>query len=323
MYVRPEDLANLCAIYEELHIRRLPKVDLEHYFQISMPINSNLHPSVALADAANCGLIEISGSLCIITDRGHKLSKKQRQCSNEISDQAKEYLLKKVYLDISSRGMDCAKFLLRFQVDTNLGTFVLDRSEKEQMEETQWLMTLECLGFLQVDSQVARVSSQYLVLINEFLKQVRKGRDQKIDANPAERTAIGALAEEHAVQYETQRLTKLGYKELCPLIQQISLVDNYAGYDLLSFRGTGRNPDDRIHIEVKGTKKNDVEFIWSENERLVAKGDMKTYWIYIYTQVDIKNKTAKGPIRLNDPIRTLKIKGYTLEPLDIRVLRLS
>jgi hypothetical protein len=323
MYVRPEDLANLCAIYEELRIRRLPKVDLEQYFQISMPINSNLPSSIALADAVNCGLIVINGPLCIITDRGYKLSKKQGQCSNEISDQAKDYLLKKVYLDISSRGMDCAKFLLRFQVDTNLGTFVLYRSEKEQIGEIQWLMTLERLGFLQVDPQIARVSSQYLGLINEFLKQVRKGKEQKTGVDTAERIAIGALAEEHAVQYETKRLTKLGYKELCPLIQQISLVDTSAGYDLLSFRGTGRNPDDRIHIEVKGTKKKNVEFIWSENEILVSKGDRKTYWIYIYTQVDIKNKTAKGPIRLNDPIRELKIKGYTLEPIDVRVSKLS
>jgi hypothetical protein len=288
-----------------------------------MPIDSDLPPSSVIDDAVNCGLIKINGSLCVITDKGRKLSKGQKQCSNAISTQAKEFLLKKVYLDLSGRGVDCAKFLLLFRVDTNRGTFVFYRSAQESIEETRLLMTLERLGFLQTDSQVAMVNVQYLGLINDFLRQVREVEGKKIDATSAEREKTGAVAERCAVQYEIQRLSRLGHKELCPLVQQISVVYRSAGYDLLSFRGTGRNPEDEIHIEVKGTNKKDVEFIWTSNERYVAGVDRKKYWIYIYTEVDTKRETAKGPIRINDPIRTLKIKGYALEPLDVRVLRLS
>ena len=93
---------------------------------------------------------------------------------------------------------------------------------------------------------------------------------------------------------EKNRLSDLGLKEFCPLIQQISLVDKSAGYDLASFRGTGKHPENRIYIEVKGTKRNYVDFIWTRNEKLVAGQLKKKYWLYVYTNVDTQHETRNN-----------------------------
>jgi len=103
------------------------------------------------------------------------------------------------------------------------------------------------------------------------------------------------------------------------LVQHISLVDKSAGYDILSYRGTGKTPHTPIFIEVKGTTKQEVEFIWSRNERFVATRQRRRYWIYAFTNVETEIESAVGPIRINDPIVSLVRRMYYLDPIDVQV----
>lgn len=319
MNVRPDDLANLCAIFAELRTRRISQTELQRYIRKSMPIDSDSAFDVVLSVGCDYGLIRVDGDCYVITYRGEGLSKRQKQVSTSISERAGDFLLKYVYLNMESCGTEFVKFLLSFQVDTTLGTFVFYRSSQESYEENQWLKTLSRVGFLEVDERYAKVRVDYLALVNELLLRFREGEIVDAAESVAERNAVGNLAERLAMDHEKRRLAKAGLKELCQLIQHISLVDNSAGYDIFSFRGTGKRPEDRIYIEVKGTKKPNINFIWSRNERRVASLKKKKYWIYVFMNVDTQKETAQGPIRINNPESTLHKKGYEVEALDVNV----
>lgn len=319
MNVRPDDIANLCAIYKELKTRRISQSELQRYIHKSMPIDCDSPCDVVLRVSCDYGLIQVDGDCYFITDRGSGLSKRQKQVRSSISERSQEFLLKNVYLNIESCGTECAEFLLRFQVDTTVGTLVFSRSSQESYKENYWLKTLSRVGLLEVDERYAKVRLNYLALVNELLRRFREGEIVGPAGTSAERKAVGNLAERLAVDHEKRRLSKAGLRELCPLVQRISLVDNSAGYDIVSFRGTVQRPEDRIYIEVKGTKKPNINFIWSRNERRIASLKKKKYWIYVFTNVDTQKETAQGPIRINNPESTLQKKGYEVEALDVNV----
>jgi hypothetical protein len=140
----------------------------------------------------------------------------------------------------------------------------------------------------------------------------------ELDKN-SDREMVGEIAETCAVTYEKNRLTKRGYPELSMLVQQISLVDRSAGYDILSYSGIDKKPESPIFIEVKGTKNHKINFIWSRNERLVARRERSSYWIYAFTKVEIDKNSAKGPTRIKNPIVNLERLGYNTEALDVHI----
>ncbi|MGH9878726.1 MAG: DUF3883 domain-containing protein, partial [Nitrososphaerales archaeon] len=102
-----------------------------------------------------------------------------------------------------------------------------------------------------------------------------------------------------------------------------SLIDLSAGYDVISHDGTGKSPEQIRVIEVKGTTKNEVCFVWSRNEMRVAAQKGKNYWIYVFTNVDVVAGSFTGPVCIRDPIRSLGKLGYQMEALDVQVYRRS
>lgn len=62
---------------------------------------------------------------------------------------------------------------------------------------------------------------------------------------------IGDEAEALSMEYERTRLNQNGFPLLSNRIRWLSRESDLHGYDILSFRGDGRDPNARIHIEVK------------------------------------------------------------------------
>lgn len=319
--VRPDDLANLCALYSVLRLKCCISTELQKYVQKSMLINSTSGATQIIEEGMKSGLLSLGPSGYLLTRKGRQLGKLQDDVSHEISERAKEFLIKKVYLCVEAGQACCYNFLMSFRVDTILRTFVFDRKENESADEVRWLQTLSRVGLLEVDIERATISCKYLDSVNDLLHEIREGLTGQVSESGKDREEIGNIAEKIAFDYERRRLEKQGHKDLSLLIQHISLVDKSAGYDILSYRGRGKMPDSPIFIEVKGTVKQEVEFIWSRNERLVATKSRRSYWIYAFTNVKTDMDSAVGPIRINDPIFNLGPKKYCIEPLDVQVRR--
>ena len=322
MKIRPDDLANLCVSFLDTGASRMLKFELARLVQKSMRIDSDSSAAEIIEAAAACGLITVDGTNCAISTQGRRLAKHQDHVSGMISDEAKEFLLKNVYLDVDNGAACCVPFLSSFRVDVTLGTFALERAADESEEQRAWLRTLSRVGLLDVDERVARVRREYLALVNECLRHLREAELEGGTVSAAEKAKTGAIAEKCALEYERKKLMRRGYPELASLVRQISLVDTSAGYDIISCRGSGRNPEEEILIEVKGTRKGEVEFVWSRNERRVARQRRRSYWIYVFTDIDLDNETGKGPIRINDPDLGLERRGYHVEQLDVQVKRI-
>jgi len=180
---------------------------------------------------------------------------------------------------------------------------------------------LSNVGYLDVDRSVAVVRREYIGLTNTVLMKIRSDRSEMLDEGGDDLNEVGNLAEIRAVEHERNRLRHAGFPELSELVQRISTVDRNAGYDVLSYVGRGRDPTQEIHIEVKGTRAQKIGFIWTRNERYVANKLRKSYWIYVYTSVDISALSANGPVCINDPTLTLERLGYAQEPLDVFVTK--
>ena len=319
MYIRPEDLANLCAIYAELGTSSIAQSDLLKYIQTSMALDSNFCIEELISTALECNLLAIKNKLLYITKRGKTLSSRQKKTSRTISEPAKEYLLKNIYLSPECYLDKHKDFLLGFQADTFHETFIYHRSINENHEDIKRLKILYQLDFFEIDGLLVKIRKESLGFFNDILQQLRRGIIKVSFESSSERMRVGEIAEELALKYEKERLIKLGHKVLCSFVQQISSIDMSAGYDIISFRGTGKLPEEKIYIEVKGTKKTNVDFVWTSNERNVAGNYNKKYWIYIFTEINTKKEAGKGPIRINNPVLNLEKKGYAIEPIDIHI----
>jgi hypothetical protein len=321
MIIKPDELANLCSIYLTLGTNRITSKELENYAERCMLIDSDVFASEIIEQATNMGLISFKSHNYYLTKFGGQLGKRQGHPDIKISGRAKDFLLKKVYLNIDSGEFCCGNFLMQFHVDTIIGTFVYDRNEMEPTEITQWLKVLNRVGLLDVEKERALVRHDYLEAVNELLGQIRGYFSQKRPDPKNENNKIGEIAEKCAIEYEKRRLEKNGYMDLSMLVQQISIVDKTAGYDILSYKGCGKNPESPIFIEVKGTIKSQIQFIWTKNERYTAQKKKGSYWIYCFTDVNLKNEGAYGPTRIKNPIINLAPLGYYIEPLDVYVCK--
>jgi len=286
-----------------------------------MVIDSYSNVDGIIGEAVNSGLVNLeSGNYCI-SKIGQRLGKYQREPSCQITDEAKDSFIKNVLFNVDANKWCCGEFLLKFHVDTVLETFVYDRHVTESHHDTEWLMLLNEVGLIKVDEEKAVIEHKYLEIVNNLLMRIRNIINEDVIDVYDEKKRVGDLTEDLALKYEKERLTKRDCPSLALLVQQISKVDKSAGYDILSFRGTGKDPSANVFIEVKGTKNSNLRFIWSYNERSVAEIEKDRYWIYGYTNVDLVAKFADGPIVIKNPCTNLVKLGYTSIPLDVYVTK--
>src|SRR5206468_5382963 len=209
-----------------------------------------------------------------------------------INDSAREFVTKRVYLNPESPDAVIGQLLMQFRPDVARRTFVFDRRPNDSSDTVEGLQKMNAVGLVDVNLDSALVRPEYLGVVNNLLAQLRGGPRIVPQIATPEAQAVGQLAEAKALQYERDRLTAARYPELALLVQQISLVDQYAGYDILSYGGTKPKPEHSIYVEVKGTRNQNACFTWTRNERLVAGQKRRDYWLYIYTSVDLNTASA-------------------------------
>lgn len=321
MNVKPDEIANVCAIYVTLRTDRIARDALESYVTKCLLLDSYVSPRQIITECVTYALLQQTGTDFLLTNLGRELGKRQQSTHSEIRNSAREFLLSNVYLHPHVMAESCRSFLLSFRIDVLQGTFVYDRAVHDDAEVSKWLRVLHRVGLLEVNEQAALVRRDQLELFNTFLARARTSLVSRAENLQNEKDEVGEFAEYRAVQYEIARLKSRGYPDLALLVQRISEIDKSAGYDVVSHKGTGRQPEQPIYIEVKGTRRPEVSFIWTRNEQSVASQKLKDYWIYVFTDVDLANKSCAGPVRINDPWRRLSSLGYKVEALDVYVSR--
>ena len=135
-----------------------------------------------------------------------------------------------------------------------------------------------------------------------IVSKIRSGRritEAELLARLDKQKDIGRKAEDCAMRYERNRLTRDGFPDLALEVQRISDVDPCAGYDILSFNGNNQSYVHDRKIEVKGTSLGENRFYWSKNEINVAKKSGDEYWIYFWKNVT--NSGTPTPEKIRNP----------------------
>jgi hypothetical protein len=319
MYVRPIELANVCAVFPSQKAGRLPSEHLTKLVQYSRLMDCEVPTSDIIKESLEAGMLSYKSGFYYLTSKGKKITKTHTKPTHRLSDQTAEAFVKNILLQESSNNWCCREFILELNVDTVVKSFVFYRNNGVLKNETRWLMVLSSVGYIDVDLEKAIVQHKYLGITNELLLTIRNPLHIEIKQCEDEKNAVGDCAEYLALQYEADRLSDAGYPSLVPLIQQISSIDRSAGFDIISFKGTDPKPDTNIYIEVKGTTKDQFSFYWSQNEISIAKDKVDDYFIYGFTEVDWETKEGLGPIIIQDPISNLEKRGYSIQALDCYV----
>ena len=120
---------------------------------------------------------------------------------------------------------------------------------------------------------------------------------------------IGNKGEQYIIEYEIERLTQANKAELADKIKHISLVNDAAGYDILSFNEDGSER----YIEVKTTKGPiGTDFFISPGEIKFSKIN-KEYYIYRVFEFLPEKMTGKIYIKKGD-VET----NFNLKPLQFK-----
>lgn len=96
----------------------------------------------------------------------------------------------------------------------------------------------------------------------------------------AQNIEVGSEGEKLTIIYEKNRLTDLGITEYSPRL--ISIENNSAGYDVLSFDVDTTGNVSEIQIEVKATTTDQVRFLITRNEWDTARQYQTSYRFHIW-----------------------------------------
>ncbi|MFB0515839.1 MAG: hypothetical protein ACETWG_04435, partial [Candidatus Neomarinimicrobiota bacterium] len=166
-----------------------------------MLIESDASPSDVISEGISYGFIKATQRGIVITNLGNQFGQAQVDVAFQISEKAKEFMVKKIFLNPVSCDRCCSDLLNRFRADTSYETLVYDRSPDDSSEIILWLKLLSRVGLILVTPERALVETRYLDHVNHLLAYLREGIYKTIqDTNI--RNKIGKVAEEYALQYE-------------------------------------------------------------------------------------------------------------------------
>lgn len=121
----------------------------------------------------------------------------------------------------------------------------------------------------------------------------------------------GNIAEEKVIEFERERLSRIGRKDCIEKIEKVSDKNDAAGFDVKSYNEDGSER----YIEVKSTVTNNFSFNLSINEFLAGKHYNEDYWLYFVS-------LSKGDIEIrtiNNPFSKENLEKLDIQAVNYRV----
>jgi hypothetical protein len=248
-----------------------------------------------------CGLISLKKENVTLSVLGHKFLSANRERYFEITESQKQLLAEKI---IFKGAWNTYARELFEHFSANPKTLLYELSTIDMSLSINQNVTIhffKYLGILQEENFLIKVDGKYSQLVYELTADSKAISEQQLEQLLMENRKLGAKAEIAVVEFEKQRLMKLGKSIQADLVKRISTINVAAGYDIESFDGTNDDVFPNRFIEVKATTGNDVRFYWTINEREIAKKKKKQYWIYVLTSFRETNPHQSLPITIQNP----------------------
>lgn len=261
-----------------------------------------------------CGLVSVKGKTITLSVLGHKFLNANRERYFEITESQKQILAEKIIF--KGAWNQQARELFR-HFHSNSRTLLYELSTIETLLTTDKHITihfLKYLGILHEENFLIQVDGRYSQFVYELTADSRTISEQQLEQLLMENRKLGVKAENAIVEFEKQRLIKMGKCIQADLVKRISTLNVAAGYDIESFDGTNDDVFPNRFIEVKATIGDDIRFYWTINERKVAKSKGNQYWIYMLTSFKENKPMDSSPVTIQNPAHTIpKHKSFSIE----------
>jgi hypothetical protein len=237
----------------------------------------------------------------VLSTLGYKFLSANRDNFFEITEAQKQLLAEKIVFKgaWSSHARELFKL---FAANTQTSLYELSTVETSlSSNQNVAVHFFKYLGILQEENFLIQVQKRYSQLVYELIADSKAISEQQLEQLLMENRKLGAQAENVVVEFERQRLLKLGKTIQAELVKRISTINAAAGYDIESFDGTTDDVFPNRFIEVKATTGDDIRFYWTINEREVAKKKKDKYWIYVLISFREDRPTESLPITIQDP----------------------
>lgn len=253
-------------------------------------------------------IIELENSLKMSL-LGKKFLKANLEGIWDLNEEQNKILIENCFLEGFLKDTTI-EILKQFFPDNKRQTFVLSKSDEGFiLGNPKFIRSLFQIGLLQEDDKSFFINPDFSRHFSSIIKKQKMSIEEleykmKIDKE------IGDVAEKIILEYEKNRLKQESAISESSLVQIISSTDVSAGYDIESFDGKTADLEFNRHIEVKGSRRNDLSFYWSAGEIEKAKEMENSYWIYFVPGINLINQTFDGDIiKIQNPAKEIFNSG--------------
>ncbi|MBS1765169.1 MAG: DUF3883 domain-containing protein [Bacteroidetes bacterium] len=247
------------------------------------------------------GLISIKGKNVSLSTLGNKFLTANREKYFEITESQKQIIAERIVFK-GAWSNHARELFEHFSANTQTTLYELSTVETSlPQNQNVTVHFFKYLGILQEENSLILVHKRYSQLVYELTADSKAISEQQLEQLLMENRKLGAQAENAVVEFEKQRLLKMGKTIQSELVKRISIINTAAGYDIESFDGTTDDVFPNRFIEVKATTGEDIRFYWTINEREVAKKKKNQYWIYVLTSFREDRPSESLPITIQNP----------------------
>jgi hypothetical protein len=294
---------------------QIPYSTLHEYLKGEVLAGRNPDFEPILDFAKHLDLISLHGRIVRLTNLGSECIDANPSDIYELQAPQCALLFRKCYLDGALRKA-MKEFVKKLSPDAASGEIMWSAIDSEPLGEIEWLRDhLVQLGVLTATEHLFRVAPDYKETVSQFLDGGGDFTEQQMEISLREKRLLGSIAESFVFNFEKKRLLSLGHKLESACVQQISKLRVNAGFDVSSFDGASKGLAHNRFIEVKGSGKTTVRFVWTRNEMQKASDLGDKYWIYFVGGIERNNNlVTREPVMLQNPHAILKPNDFRVQP---------
>lgn len=251
-----------------------------------------------------------------LTDLGRELLAQNAVKTYELRPTQCALLLRKCYLDGPFRSLT-RTLLGKFIINPNNGRLTWSSIDSEPLGEAEWIGNhLVQLGVVERTGPLLVAAPTYNDVLIRFSEEGADFTEAQFRQVLRDKKLVGNIAESFVVQWERSRLKRAGHTVEATCVARISKLRVNAGYDINSYDGPSPSLAHDRFIEVKGSGKTTVQFVWTPSEMQKALALGSRYWIYFVGGIERRKRLVKRePLMFRNPRRTLTTgRGFTVEP---------
>jgi len=251
-----------------------------------------------------------------LTELGREMLSQNTVRTYELSQSQRLLMLRKCYIDGPFRA-DAKVMIRKFVVNRTTGRLTWSAIDSEPLGDLQWIGNhLVQLGVFEQAKHLLVATAEYNDFLLSFRDQSGDFTEAQFRESLKEKKLLGNIAEKFVVGWERKRLKAQGYSLEATCVNWISKQRVNAGYDVESFDGPSKLLAHDRFIEVKGSGKASVRFVWTPTEMEKAAELGRKYWVYFVGGIQRKTRTVtREPLMLQDPHSTLNAAaGFSIQP---------